>query len=204
MDEYKSINKYLNKKRKPNNKTTKNKKILFQFLNKCLISIFLFVLTLCIIKIYPNTKEIIYKNVYQTNFSFASINSNYEKYFGSILPIESYIGQKTETVFNENLVYNHKEKYNEGVKLTVNKSYLMPALESGIVVFKGNKELYGETIIVQQVDGVDLWYVNVNSDSVKLYDYVEKGSLLGECKDTEIYLYYQKNGEFLNYEKYLP
>ena len=101
-------------------------------------------------------------------------------------------------------MYNHKEKYNEGVKLTVNKSYLMPVLESGIVVFKGNKELYGETIIVQQVDGVDLWYVNVNSDSVKLYDYVEKGSLLGECKDTEIYLYYQKNGEFLNYEKYLP
>lgn len=204
MDEYKSVNRYLNQKKDHKNLESKNsKKYLLAFINKSLLSALLFISALCIIKIYPDTKEVIYKRVYQDNISFSQINSLYKKYFGSILPVDSFLVNPTVSVFDEKLVYKSEEKYNEGVKLTVDNHYLMPVLESGIVVFMGNKDHYGQTIIIQQVDGIDLWYVNVNSDSIKLYDYVEKGSLLGECADNEVYLYYQKNGEFLDYKEYL-
>jgi stage IV sporulation protein FA len=80
---------------------------------------------------------------------------------------------------------------------------MVPVLEDGIVVFMGEKEGYGNTVIVEQVNGVDVYYSNINSNNIKLYDYVEKGKLLGEVKDTKLYLVFQKDGKFLNYKKYL-
>ena len=65
-------------------------------------------------------------------------------------------------MFNEQLVFHDQEKYLDGVKLTVDKGYLVPVLDSGIVVFIGDKEKYGPTIIIQQVNGVDVWYVGVD------------------------------------------
>ena len=41
------------------------------------------------------------------------------------------------------------------------------------------------------------------NSSVKLYDYVEKGALLGEVKENSLYLVYSKEDKFLNYEEYL-
>ena len=110
---------------------------------------------------------------------------------------------KTEPVFNEKLTYLDSEDYKEGVKLTVSNNYLVPVIESGIVVFMGNKDNYGNVIIVQQVNGIDLWYVGIENSNIKIYDYIEKGSLLGEATSNEIYLYYQEGGEFLDYKKYL-
>lgn len=206
MDEYKLLNKYLNKKTQKNKKEIKVKeknKLLFTIINKCLLSILVLVIALCITKIYPKSKEIIYKNVYQENISFSKINELYKKYFGKVLPFEDVLVDSTQTVFNEEFVYKNSEKYNEGVKLTVDNNYLMPVLDSGIVVFIGNKENYGNTIIIQQVNGIDLWYVNIDTNQVKLYDYLEKGNLLGECLNNDIYLYYQKDGKFIDYNEYL-
>ena len=106
------------------------------------------------------------------------------------------------SVFNENIIYKEKTDYNKGVKLVVENNYLVPVIESGIVVYKGEKEGYGYTVIIQQVNGVDLWYSNISCD-VDLYDYVEKGSLLGEVKDSNLYLYFYKNGDFIDYKAYI-
>lgn len=198
MEEYKSINKYLSKNKKKENS---NNKFLINSLNHILISGIILLVSLCLIKINPNLKKWIDKNVYNTNFSFAKINKTYEKYFGSIFPNLS--NSEVVSVFNEELVYEKKEAYRDGVKLTVSNNYLVPILESGIVVFAGTKDNYGETIIIQQVNGIDLWYVGVKNSNAKIYDYVEKGSLLGETINNEIYLYYQKSGEFLDYKDYL-
>lgn len=203
MEEYKSVGKYLHKVNK-----TKNvniwRNLILSFLNKSLISGLLLISTLCMIKMYPDTKEFIEKRVYQDNISFVAINNFYEKYFGDIFPMDSILKDNTRMVFNEQLVFHDQEKYLDGVKLTVDKGYLVPVLDSGIVVFIGDKEKYGPTIIIQQVNGVDVWYVGVDSSSIKLYDYVEKGDLLGEALETEICLVYQKAGEFLDYQEYLP
>lgn len=72
-----------------------------------------------------------------------------------------------------------------------------------MVVYIGNKEKYGNTIIVQQVNGIDVWYSNIKTPSVKLYDYIEEGSLLGEVDKNTLFLIYKKDGKILKYEDYL-
>lgn len=200
MDEYKSVQKYLNKIKK---NEPKNQHFLNSMLTHILLSGILLLTCLCVIKVNPAFKEWIKKNVYHTNFSFAKINQTYEKYFGSIFPLPSIDLENTKPVFTEKLAYEAKEDYKEGVKLKVNQNYLVPVLESGIIVFIGNKDNYGKTIIVQQVNGIDLWYVGVENSNLKIYDYIEKGSLLGEVISNEMYLFYQKSGEFLDYKEYL-
>lgn len=200
MDEYKSVQKYLNK----NKKTEPKKNSFFNTaLTRILLSGILLLGSLCIIKVNPSFKEWLNKEVYHTNFSFAKINETYEKYFGSILPLSDTAIGNTKTVFDEKLVYTAQEPYKDGVKLTVSNNYLVPVLESGIIVFIGNKDNYGQTIIIQQVNGIDLWYVGVENSNLKIYDYIEKGSLLGETISNEMYLFYQKAGEFLDYQEYL-
>ena len=200
MDEYKSVQKYLNKTKK---QEPKKNSFFNMILNHILLSGILLLVCLCTIKINPSFKEWIDKNVYHTNFSFAKFNETYEKYFGSVLPLPDINTDNTQPVFDEKLVYEAKEDYKEGVKLIVNQNYLVPVLESGIIVFIGNKDNYGKTVIIQQVNGIDLWYVGVENNNLKIYDYIEKGSLLGETISNELYLFYQKSGEFLNYQEYL-
>lgn len=198
MEEYKSVQKYLEKNKK---QTTKKISLPFSILNRILLSGILLLVVLCITKVNTSFKDWIYQNVYQTNFSFAIINETYEKYFGSVFPIPAI--DTTTSVFNEQLTYSKEEAYKEGVKLTVSNNYLVPVIESGIVVFMGTKDNYGNVIIVQQVNGIDVWYVGIENTNIKIYDYIEKGSLLGEATSNEIYLYYQQGGEFLDYKEYL-
>lgn len=195
MEEYKSVQKYLQKQ------SSNKKNISFSILNRIFISVILLLVVLCITKVNNNFKDWIYKNVYQTNFYFAKLNSTYEKYFGNIFPLTKV--NNTTPVFNEQLTYSKEEAYKDGVKLTVTNNYLVPVIESGIVVFMGNKDNYGNVIIVQQVNGIDVWYVGIENSNIKIYNYIEKGSLLGEATSNEIYLYYQQGGEFLNYKDYL-
>ena len=122
----------------------------------------------------------------------------YEKYFGKPIPIDNLI--KEEMVFNEKLVYSSKESYKDGVSLSVTDDYLVPSQLGGIVVFVGEKEGYGKTVVVQQYNGIDLWYGNMENINVELYDYIEKGSLIGSV-NKKLYLVYKKNGKVLDYNE---
>ena len=169
-------------------------------INKALISIILMLIVLIFIKASSSFKSEFYDKVYGSNFSFSYFNNLYNKYIGNLDIIDTDV--KVDTVFNETLTYKNKEKYEEGVKLTVDKNYLVPVNESGIVVFIGEKEKYGNTVIIQRVDGIDEWYGNIENTNLKLYDYIKKGTLLGEVNDY-FYLVYKKNGKALNYEDYI-
>lgn len=170
------------------------------FLCKLLISVVITLVILILIKSSSSFKNEFYKQVYSNNFCFTYINNLYNKYIGNSKIFDKYV--KAETVFNEKLVYTKHEEYLDGVKLTVGTNYLVPFQESGIVVFIGNKEGYGNTVIVQRIDGIDEWYGNVQNVSVELYDYVSKGTLLGEA-NKDLYLVYKKDGNVLNYEEYI-
>ncbi len=149
------------------------------------------------LKANSNIKNFIYDNVYTQNISFAPINKLYKKYFGHNILFDNK--ENTKLVFNENLEYSAKEKIDEGLKLTVKENYLVPNLQDGLVIFTGTKDTYGNVVIVQQIDGVDVWYGNLSNINVKLYDYIEKGSLIGNCDNT-LYLIHKKDGEILDYE----
>lgn len=188
--------KFYNKKEPQHNSNIK--KLIRVFITKVLLTIIVTLILLIGFKTNLDFKSNFNKYVYNTSLPFTDFKALYDKYFLGTKNIYN----DTKEVFNENLVYTNKSMYEDGVKLTVKSNYLVKAIDSGIVVFIGDKDKYGKTVIVQQVNGVDVFYGNVNS-SVNMYDYVEKGSLIGEVIDTNLFLAFQKEGNFVDYKEYI-
>ena len=196
------VSKFLDKDKNKNQKEkNKKKNFLMSFFNKILVCIILVIICLIMMKTNSNFQEFVSEKIFKDNISFAYLNNLYNKYFGSILP--SYKNSDTEVVFNEKLEYFEYNKYLDGYKLSVTTSYLVPIIESGIVVYIGNIDNYGESVIIEGIDGVDIWYSNLENISVKLYDYVNSGDYLGEVKGEDLYLVFEKNQEYLKFEDYI-
>ena len=126
------------------------------------------------------------------------MNSWYHDTFGNILP--TVTEPKEEMVANTDV--SSKEKYLDGYKVAVSKGTPIKSLAGGLFVYMGEKEGYGNTYIIQGVDGVDIWYGGVTDTNLKLYDYIDAGTILGVSSEDVYYLAFQKNGEFLSYEDY--
>lgn len=178
------------------------KKGVRKFINRCLIVIILFLCCLILLKSNKDFKNYLIKYVYEDSIHFTKLKELYEKYFGKVLSVDKVLPSE-EKVFNEKISYEKANIYKDGVELKVSNNYLIPTLESGIVVFIGEKEGYGSTIIIEQVNGVDVWYSNVKINNIKMYDYIEKGSLLGESIDNKLYMVFQKEGKYLDYKEYI-
>jgi stage IV sporulation protein FA len=187
------------KSRRKKNKSKKSHK----YRNKFILLILITLALLVTLKNNKEFKDLFYEKVFEETFPFSKVNDLYEKYFGTSIPFQGVFKNDTESVFKETLTYKKKEAYLDGVKLEVTNEYLVPNLESGMVVFIGEKEDYGNTVIIQQIDGVDVWYANIKNVSVKLYDYVEKGELVGDTNDNSLILVFKQNGKVIDYEKYV-
>lgn len=178
----------------------KIKSRILSFGNKLLTAVLICVICLIIMEYSPKFKTFMNNKVLGENISFGYLGKLYNKAFGNILPTEK---NGTVSVFKEKINYKKIEKYSDGWKLEVSTNYLVPVIEEGVVVYIGEKDEYGKVIIVEQTDGVNIIYGNLNTDNVKLYDYLEKGSFLGEVLDEVLYLVLEKNGEYLELETYL-
>ena len=193
--------KFMEKKKIKKNQDGKSwKKYMIQFVSRVLITIILVLILLIGFKVNKDFKVLFHEQVYQQNFPFSEVKKVYQKYFGKDF---SFNGLEEKEVFNEKLSYKSQSLYKDGVRLEVSANYMVPSLESGIVVFIGEKEDYGNTLIIQQVNGVDAWYGNIELNGIRLYDYVEKGKLLGEASNQILYLAFQKEGAFQDYKQYL-
>lgn len=178
------------------------KKNIRQFLIKIMFVIIIVLIGLICVKKDPNFKKTITKNLYENSLSFTKAKNLYNKYFGSIIPIEKIMAEE-KPVFNEKLTYSKDSIYKDGVELTVEKNYLVPALESGVVIYIGEKDEYGKTIIIEQTNGIAVFYSNIEFVDIKLYDYIEKGELLGEAQEEKIYLVFSKEGKYLDYKEFI-
>ena len=183
------------------NKASRRTKYINSLFSRVLLSIVFLLGSVIFIKSSNNHLLLYKEQVFEKSFQFASFNKLYKKYLGSILPFDNVEKIEDKAVFNETFKYDSQKKYKDGTKFTVDTNYLMPALQSGIVVFTGEKEGYGQTVIIQGTDGVDVWYANINS-TLKLYDYVEKQSLVGESINDELIILVQKDNEFIEYSAY--
>lgn len=166
---------------------------------RVLISIIILFTTIILCNFNPKI-ESFKEEIMSENMSFSKIANVYNKYFGSIVPFES-IFKDEQPVFNEKMTYDEITNYKDGFELTVKKDYLVPIINSGVVVFMGEKEGLGNTIIVQGIDEVDYWYSNVTNTSCTLYDYVSKGDVLGNANGEKLYLTFKKGSEYLDYDE---
>ena len=147
-----------------------------------------------------DNKALYQKYVLEDSLEFTKINELYQRIFGDV-DITKKDNPDSEVVFGD-VTYRNIEPFKNGVKLTVDMNEAISVIASGIVVFIGEKEDLGNTIIIQGNDGVDIWYSNITENDIKVYDYVEAGSILGSSNSENIYITINKDGEFINYEEY--
>ncbi len=174
-----------------------------KYIIKFLILVVVTLILLIILKTNKSFRSVFYKNIYEKHFSFVSINNYYQKLFGNPIPFSDFFTDSDKTVFSEKIKYDAVTKYYDGYSFTVNNNLLVPVIETGMVIFIGEKENLGNTIIIEQIDGTEVWYGNITDINVKMYDYIEKGSVLGNTISDKLYLVFKKDGESISYEKYL-
>lgn len=178
------------------------KKFLFSIFIKSLIVIVLFLGSLIFIRQNDKNKEWFKTNVYSNSLSFAKIYSMYNKYLGDALPFKNTFKNNTKVVSNEKITYSDIKKENNGYMLSVSEEFVLSSIKSGIVVEKKKNEKYGNIIKIQDKDGLNITYGALDEVEVDLYDYVEKGELLGKA-NKKLYLIFEKDGKYLSYEEYL-
>ncbi len=181
-----------------------DKEIKFNFKNVFYRILLMFILIISgtlIVNKNTSIKGFIYNNIYTNNISFLKIKNLYNKKIGSIIPFENII--KDKEVFNEKIKYNEISKYDNGVKLSLGNNYSIPIISDGIVIFIGEKDNLNKTVIIEDEEGVNHIYGNLDKINIKQYDYVSKNDLLGTAKNNTLYLIFSKNGEYLDYKKFL-
>lgn len=202
MDEIEAVKRRLKNKKynQTNNNNSKENNYINGLISRVLIGVIVFFLIIILANSNKDINKFIKNDVLKDNISFTKVSNLYNKYFGSVVPIKD-VGNESETVFNEKIVYKKLNDYKDGYELKVSENYLVPIINSGIVVFIGEKEGYGNTVIIQGIDEVDYWYGNIKDVNVSLYDYVSKGGMLGTTDKDKLYLVFQKNGEYLGYDE---
>jgi len=178
------------------------KKILFTSLIKFLIVCILFLGSLIYIKYSDENKENFKKIVYNNSLSFAKIYNIYQKYLGDVIPFKNTLKEETKLISSDKLTYQNIEKSDNGYLLKVESMATINIIRSGIVIDIKEDEKYDKLVTVQDKEGVNITYGFIDDISVSLYDYVEKGEILG-ISNNKLYLEFKKDGNYLTYEKYL-
>lgn len=195
-------NKKLKKEKKDDDNKSTLSKFLFTILIKSLIVVLLFLLSMIFIRQNDKNKKIFKEKVYNNSLSFAKIYNLYSKYLGDALPFKDIIKDDTKKVSNEKITYSSIKKEGDDYLLVVPSNYTLQSIKSGIVIEVKKDDKYKNIVKIQDKSGVNITYKNLNEVEVKLYDYVEKGEILGSISD-KLYINFEKDGKYLSYEKYL-
>lgn len=169
-------------------------------ISRVLITVIFVLGSIIFTNVSDDNKALYQKYVLEDSLEFTKINELYQRIFGDV-DITKKDNPDSEVVFGD-VTYTNIEPFKNGVKLTVDINEAISVIASGIVVFIGEKEDLGNTIIIQGNDGVDIWYSNITENDIKVYDYVEAGNILGSSNSENIYITINKDGEFINYEEY--
>ena len=161
-----------------------------KILNKVLLSVILLLSSLIFVE-YGDNRKLFKDNVLDNNINFSELRTYYDKYFVG----KGNKDNKENVLVNNEIMYEEVDGrynyYQEEVNL----------IQSGIVVYVGEKENLGNTVIVQGVDGIDIWYSNLNNVSVSLYDYVKMEDSIGLSNEYYIVSLY-KDGNLISYDEY--
>lgn len=203
MDIENEIRRIKNKRNKllKTDQTEDMKTYVNSLIGRSLIAIIIFFACIILTNTNDTASKFIKEEILTNNISFTKIGNIYNKYFGNILPFEKLVKDESKMVFKENLTYESIDKYKDGFVLNVPKNYLVPVIKEGVVVFIGDKEGLGNTVIIQGIDEIDYWYSNVEDVSLSLYDYVSDGTTLGVVDGTKFYMTFKKDGEFLDFDE---
>jgi len=168
-------------------------------ISRTLIAIIFVLASIIFTNVSTKNKEFYKEHVLENSLEFTKINNWYQKHFGNVDITKKE--PSSTTVFNT-IKYSNIESFKNSSKLTVGMNEVVNVITSGIVVFIGEKEDLGNTVIIQGNDGIDIWYSNITDTDLKVYDYIESGSIIGTSNSDYIYITIYKDGKTISYEEY--
>lgn len=149
-------------------------------IEKMLVVMIIFLAGMILTKNQEEKREIIRKEIYESAIPVVNARSFYQKYF-------SFLKEKAmEPVMKEITDVKKEKKISEDV---------VQAIESGIVILVEDGK-----VVLEQVDGVTTTYENIKINPYKIYDYIEKGDVLGRKEGSDVLLSFSKEGKPYNYE----
>ena len=173
-----------------NKKDSKANNIFKKILSKLFTIVIFTMIVITLSNTSPKFKSFIVDKVLNSTIDFSFVN----KLSNKVTNVFKTSNNTLPVVKEEN---NRKEKYKDGIKYIVNKGASVNIKDSGIVTYIGNKDGYNNTVIIQQSNGYYAWYGNIKEE-VKLYDYIESGSKIGETLTNEYYYVLLKDNKPVN------
>lgn len=173
-----------------NKKDSKANNIFKKILSKLFTIVIFTMIVITLSNMSPKFKSFIVDKVLNSTIDFSFVN----KLSNKVTNVFKTSNNTLPVVKEEN---NRKERYKDGIKYIVNKRASVNIKDSGIVTYIGNKDGYNNTVIIQQSNGYYAWYGNIKEE-VKLYDYIESGSKIGETLTNEYYYVLLKDNKPVN------
>ena len=168
------------------------------FFFKILASVLLFLTVAILFRNHSTTfepaREMVMKSM-DKDFNFATVSKWYEGKFGKPLALLPFTDEKstvTKTVVQKEAtdvpvsgkILENFEKNGQGIMIETDKGASVKAVKEGYVMSAGVKDGLGKTIIIQHPDKTQTWYGNLADINVSLYEYIEKGKIVGTVSDT--------------------
>lgn len=126
----------------------------------------------------------------EQDFHFASVASWYENTFGEQLALLPSTDNSKKNETTKEIQYalpasgKILEEFDENgqrITIEIEKDAAVEAMNGGFVRFIGEKEGFGQTIVIQHANKSESWYGNLSSIDVGLYEYVETGAKIGKA-----------------------
>lgn len=157
-------------------------------------------------------KDILYE-VLTRSYNFTAMANWYEEKFGAlpaILPSIGPLADEAQPVLQQGKnsllkgpatgVLKVMDPPEKGVYIQ-SMDFHVKAIDNGKVIFVGEKEGMGKTVVIQHSKGLESWYAGFDTYSVSLNDWVEVQQTLGKASETSdqgIYFAIKKDGKFVD------
>ena len=175
-------------------------------------------LVLCMAIIYrtsapwTQTARTALDDVYQKEFQFASVSNWFEDTIGkplAFLPKDTIKGNgpASDSHFATpatGKIMQSFVKDGQGVLIKTSNSTSVDTIKEGVVIYAGEKETYGKTVIVQHPDKSESWYAHLQEVNVSLYEEIKKGAKIGKVSPSDepdkgqFYFALKANGKFID------
>lgn len=164
---------------------------------KYIIQIYLSLISFIILSILLNNNcTNIYNYLFNSSIDFQYIKSKTKYLIGNL------INDKYYYVSSNKWIIKDIKKVDNSYYLYMDNNYVITNQVSGIVVFIGNKDNLGSTVIIYSDNGEYYWYSHIENISVNLYDYIKENTIIGSIISNYLILTITKDNEYLNYEDY--
>jgi stage IV sporulation protein FA len=163
----------------------------------------LFITSFCFHSKWPTTQPVepFMREVMTREFNFAGLSQWYQQHVGAtpvILPAFFANHPQKEETHRDAWIVPAKGKIilpfadkRTGIVLRMQAAAEVVAATEGWVTFAGQKEGFGNTVIIQHANGMETWYGWLQNLRIKEKDWVQGGQPIGQVV--------QSKGEFLVY-----